>query len=243
MRAFLPVVLVAACGDNIGGSGHALSYDWDGNHVVCSQPTDDYQTPEPWDRIEAELLLAQENAWVAIMHGHIPGETISRETLDHIFSIAEEDGLDFVTFRDLDAPDAVRRGALAFAFDDSAVDQWVTLRDLFAQHHAHVTFFVARWQNMTDPQHQELAELAGDGHDIEPHTVNHLHGPDYVAANGMDAYLANEVLPSFQVLTDFGFPPAAAFAYPFGEHTPEMDTAILKYVDRVRTTPGPCPNH
>src|SRR5207249_4999198 len=113
------------------------------------------------------------------------------------------------------AEGGTRRGGLALAFDDNAPDAWVTMRDALAAHGARVTFFVSRWSEMTAPQHAEIVELARDGHDIEPHTVNHLHGPDYVAQHGMDAYLNDEVLPSFQVLVDAGFPPPRAFAYPF----------------------------
>ena len=242
MRASFVLIVLAACGDNIGSAARELSYDWNGNPIVCSQPTDDYQTPEQWDRIDAELRDARDNEWVAIMHAHIPGVTISRDTLERILRGARDNNLDFVTFRDLDAPHGPH-GALAFAFDDNAPDQWVTIRDLLTSYHAHVTFFVARWQDMTPPQHDEIAELAGDGHDIEPHTVNHLNAVDYVAANGIDAYINVEVLPSFQVLTDFGFPAATAFAYPFGVHDAQIDAAVLQHVDRVRTTPGECPNH
>jgi hypothetical protein len=237
---FLAVFAFGACGDNLDRGAFALSYDWDGRPVVCSQPIDDMTTPENWPRIEDELRLARDYQWVAIMHAHIVGQTIQRATLERVLNIAEENGLDFLTFRDL-AEDKMRRAGLALAFDDNAPDAWVTMREALNAHGARVTFFVARWNEMTAPQHAEIVELAHDGHDIEPHTVNHLHGPDYVAQNGMDAYLNDEVLPSFQVLVDAGFQPAHAFAYPFGEHTAEMDAALLQVVDRVRTTPGECP--
>ena len=104
-----------------------------------------------------------------------------------------------------------------------------------------MTFFVTRYTEMSPLEHAELAMLAADGHDLEPHTVHHIHGPAYVAANGIDAYLTDEVLPSFQVLIDAGYPAPTTMAYPWGERTDEIDKAVLQHVAKVRTTPGPCP--
>ena len=229
-------IALAACGDNQGDP--SLAYAWDGDRLVCSYELDDYKRPEDWERVDAQLGLAYSRGWVAIFHTHVPGVTISRGALDRVLTAAASNGLEFLTFRDLGA--SRQRAGIALAFDDSAVDQWVTMRETLAAHHARVTFFVTQWQYMTPMQHQELAELAGDGHDLEAHSVNHVNGPDYVAQDGMAAYIANEVLPSIQVIADAGFPRPTTYAYPFGARTAAMDDAILQYVDRVRGV-GPCP--
>ncbi len=241
MKACALVLAVAACGDN-ARAADPLAYDWDDRRVLCSQPIDDYEVPLDFGRIDFELSTAAKNGYVAIMHAHVPTETIALATLDHVFELADHYDLTYFTFRDL-VPSATPVAGLAFAFDDDSPDQWMLARDILTAHGAKITFFVTRWTTMTDAQHAEIATLHGDGHDVEPHTVNHLHGADYVAQYGLDAYMADEVLPSFTVLTEAGYPTAAAFAYPFGDHTPEMDAAILPYVDTVRTTPGPCPNY
>ena len=232
----LVVVVAAACGDNLG----KLDYTWDDRRVLCSEPVDDLVDDVNWDTIDGDLAAAEQYHWAALFHAHTPGVTVTTGAIDRLFTAAEAHHLAPLTYRDL-APSSDPQGAIALAFDDNAPDQWFTLRDLLDAHAARVTFFVARYTEMTPLGHDELAMLAGDGHDLEPHTVNHLHGVDYVAANGMDAYLADEVLPSFQVLTDAGYPPATTFAYPFGEHTDAMDDAVLAHVAKVRTTPGPCP--
>ena len=193
-----------------------------------------------WSFIDDQLRLAAKHGWVVFLHAHTPGTTVSESALEHVLSGADADGLETFTFREL-TPGGAHRAGLALAFDDNAPDQWMTVRDLLAQHHAHVTFFVSRWQDLTSAQHAEIATLYADGHDIEPHTVTHPHGVTYVAEHGLDAYVNDEVLPSFEVLEAAGFPKPAAFAYPFGEHTPEMDAALLGYVDLLRTTPGECP--
>ncbi len=93
---------------------------------------------------------------------------------------------------------------------------------------------------MTDAQHDELRVLASSGHDLEPHSVDHLHGLDFVAEHGIDAYVNEQVLPSFDVLTAEGYP-ATTYAYPFGDHDDVIDAAVLAHVGHVRTTLGPCP--
>lgn len=237
MKSLVVVIALAGCGRGIDH----IAYDWDDRRVLCSAPFDDLTgSALDWNSVETHLADAESGQWAVIYHAHTPGVTIKPETIDELLSRAEAHGLAPVTFREL-VPSA-HRGAIAIAFDDNAPDQWFSIRDLLASHGAHVTFFVSRYTQMTPLGHQELQMLGADGHDIEPHTVNHLHAPDYVAQHGIDAYLADEVLPSFQVLEDAGFPPASAFAYPFGDHTPEIDTAMLPYVAKVRTTPGQCPN-
>ena len=238
MRWPVVAIALAACGDN----GHArdyLSYTWDERRVLCSDAVDDLSNPVNWKLVERQIAQAQTEGWVVMFHAHTPGVTVTRDALARVLQLADDHGLDYVTFDELVAT-GERRPGLALAFDDNAPDQWMTVRDLLSAHHARVTFFVSRWATMTAPEHDELAVLAGDGHALEPHTVHHLHAKDYVAQHGLDAYIADEVLPSIQVLTDAGYQPAS-FAYPFGEHDPEIDAAVLEHIDRVRTTPGECP--
>jgi len=106
----------------------------------------------------------------------------------------------------------------------------------------HATFFVCRYDTITDEERAGIDVLAADGHDIEPHTVHHLHGNEYVHEYGLDQYMTDEVMPSIKVLADAGYP-SSTFAYPWGEHTTEVDEAILATgIQRVRTTPGECPH-
>ncbi len=239
MKAVALVVTLgalAACGDNLG----KLDYIWDRSAACSGEAVDDLLADLDWGKIDDDLAAAEHYQWAVMFHAHTPGETVRSSTIDRLFTDAEAHHLTTLTFRDL-VPTATPQGALVLAFDDNAPDQWFSVRDIFDAHSAHVTFFIARYMYMTPLGHQELAMLGSDGHDFEPHTVNHLHGVDYVAANGIDAYINDEVLPSFVALTDAGFPAASSFAYPFGEHTDEMDTAILQYVDKVRTTQDECP--
>ncbi len=234
--------VLAACGTSSKTSQQAdyLAYDWDARRVLCSDAIDDLDKPVNWTFIDSQLALAGERGWALLLHAHTPGVTVSTTALEHVLSTADAAGLEYVTFRELD-PTGPPHAALALSFDDNAPDQWITMRDTLNKHNAHVTFFVSRWQDMTPAQHAEIGQLHQDGHDIEPHTVDHPHALDYVQQYGLQAYIDDEVLPSFDVLTAAGYPQPTAFAYPFGEHDDAIDAAVLQHVDKVRTTPGECP--
>jgi hypothetical protein len=225
---------LGACGDNLG----KLAYTWNDDRLLCSTDLQDDEGAPDWDNIDQQLADAEHYGWVAIFHSHIPGETVTRATLERFFSDADAHHLDYAEFHELVPGPA--RGAVAFAFDDNAVDAWTSVKDILDAHHVRLTLFITRWTEIDDAGRAEIAQFYADGAEIEPHTVHHVHAPEYVAQHGIDAYMTDEVVPSFQVLTDAGYPQAASFAYPFGDHTPEIDRALLDIVGTVRTTPGQC---
>jgi peptidoglycan/xylan/chitin deacetylase (PgdA/CDA1 family) len=160
---------------------------------------------------------------------------------------ARDRGLAFITYDDFARGDVASPG-LALSFDDTSVQAWVDLIPLFARYGARVTFFVSRYVALDDADHALLHQLADAGHAIEAHTVLHLHAPDYVAHHGLATYLEDEVVPSIDALRTDGFD-VAAFAYPFGERTEEIDRAILDYVPVLRSVSytwspieSPCPH-
>ena len=233
--------VVTACAALAGCQlGPEMLYPWDQRRVVCSQPIDDITQKAPWDQVEGRMQEAEHTNSVLLLHAHTPGVTITTAAIERVLTMAEDHHLAFLTFRDL-AEEGAPRAGLALAFDDNGIDAWFSVRDLLAAHGTHVTFFVTRWYSRSDAERAELWTLFGDGHDVEPHTVNHLHGPQYVSDHGLDAYLADEVIPSIDGLIQAGYPPATTFAYPFGQHTDEMDLAIFPIVPRVRSGPGGCP--
>lgn len=234
-RTLLVALALAGCGN----SSRDLTFHWDDRRVLCSTDIGDIASGNThvvdWDAVDEQLDNAHDNGSVAIFHAHTPGVAVTLGAIERLFTDAEERGLAPVTFRDLDGP---HRAAFAFAFDDNAPDQWLTAEDIFEAHHAHITLFVTRWAKMTDVQHTDISTLAAAGHDLEPHGVNHLNAVTYVAANGIDAYLNDEVLPSFTPLEQLGYSPTT-FAYPFGAHDGAIDKAVLEHVARVRAV-GSC---
>jgi peptidoglycan/xylan/chitin deacetylase (PgdA/CDA1 family) len=184
---------------------------------------------------------------VAELYAHHPGSTVPLATIEHVLAGAQQRGLAFATYEDF-ATDAIAPGpALALSFDDTAVDAWHAMLPLLAQYGARVTFFVSQYPKWSATGRAELHELAAAGHAIEAHTINHLRGPDVVEAEGLAAYMADEVVPSIELLQAEGYP-VGAFAYPFGARTSETDHAILAHVRALRSVvftwpevSSPCP--
>lgn len=218
-----------------------IPYHWDGD-VVCSRGVDDKDGSLRWTQIEQDMADAEQYGWAVLYHAHTPGDSVTRATIEHLFDLADKHHLQYATFREL-APWAPPRAVIAFALDDSHVDAWMTIRDIVRAHHARITLFVSEWYALGDQQLAELGELAADGDDIEPHTVHHVYAPEYVRHHGLGAYVLDEVLPSFAPIVAAGYPKPAAFAYPFGDHTPELDGAVIGAtgVNTVRTNTRECP--
>jgi Polysaccharide deacetylase len=216
------------------------TFTWDDRPVLCSQSVDDQTQDPPWQWIDEQMGLAAMQKRVLLLHAHSPGETISRRGIERVLRMAQQHRLPLLTYRQLD-PAGKPRAGVALGFDDNAIDHWFSIRDLLNARRAHVTFFVSRWGSRTAGERQELATLAQDGHDVEPHSVGHLHVSEFVQAHGIDGYVAEELLPSMDALVGAGYDVPTIYAYPFGERPEPLDAAVLEHVPRVRVSPGDCP--
>jgi hypothetical protein len=237
-RALVWLVTVAISSSCDHRRDHA--FHWDGRRVVCSEAIDDRRHGLRWDRIEREIRSAAATSSVLAFHAHVPGVTVSRETIARLLDLAAAHGLVPMTFREL-ATTTHRVGAIALAFDDTTPAEWLTIAELLAMRHVHVTFFVTQWDAMSDAAHADIRRLADAGHDIEPHGAHHVRAPDYVRVHGIVAYVRDEVLPSIEALQAAGYPPPTTFAYPGGVHTAELDGVLLAQFELVRTTLSQCP--
>lgn len=226
---------LAACHDE-----HWLSYPWDDRKVLCSLAFDDLSASADWDLIDEQLDVAARTNAVALLHAHVPGVSVSIAAIERILTMADQRRLAFLTYRELEAG-APPQAGIAIALDDNAIEAWFGLRDQLAAHRAHVTFFIARWHSRTDDERAMVRTLADDGDDIEPHSVEHLDPVAYVRDHGLDAYMADEVVPSIDALTQAGYDAPTIYAFPFGHSTDELNDAVLKVAPRVRVSPGSCP--
>jgi len=238
-------MMIAGCQtqlDQIDG----VFYNGDHRLVHCAVNLDT-SAKASTESIDSALDRARDRGEVVELYTHHPGVTVPVSRIEHVLAGARDRGLAFYTYSDFVHDRPVVPG-LALSFDDTAIDAWFALRPLFDQYGAKVTFFVCRYQNVELPQRTELQQLGADGHAIEAHTVNHLRAPDYVEEHGLDAYLHDEVDPSFARLRQDGFA-VDAFAYPFGARTSQIDRAIGKRVSVVRSVAftydivgDPCPD-
>lgn len=233
LLALATVSALAGCHD-----GSYMSYEWDDRRVLCSESIDDLTQGSQLLLVEDQIRYAVDQRRVVLVHAHKPGLTVSRGMLEHVLELADEHGLEYVTYDQL-VP-GPRRAAIALAFDDDAVDRWLSIRDLLLAHHARVTFFVTRFPLLDAEQRAGLATLAADGDDLEPHSLRHVRPLGYAQEHGSDGYLEDEVMPSIDLMAAAGYS-TTTFAYPYGERSEALDDAILPHVSKVRADPGHCP--
>jgi Polysaccharide deacetylase len=232
MRWLLVLALVAGCGDNLYRD---LPYfEWNGQRTIGAFEIDALAPDDP--HMAAEIATAKPGNWVVLFYGHNPGPGAPFATIESILSQAHDQGLPMYTFADLVAGTADGPG-ICLSFDDTEVDQWILLRPMLAQYGAHISFFVTEYQTFTADQRAELHTLYADGNSIEAHGVHHANELTYVAANGLDALIADEVKPSIDILVADGFTPKA-FAHPGGAHSREIDDAILTVIPLARSISG-----
>jgi len=84
------------------------------------------------------------------------------------------------------------QGGIIFTFDDQYVNEWHHFRNKFHAYNIKATFFINRPQNLTNRQIEKLKQLAGDGHEIGSHGLNHRNALDY--KDSVNAYYLNDVL-------------------------------------------------
>lgn len=237
--------MVAGCRADIGEIDGAF-YDGDGRRVHCAVNLDS-SAGNSFASIDSALDRAVERGEVVELYAHRPGATVPHATIEHVLAGARDRGLPFVTYADF-AAGGVSGAGLALSFDDAGVYEWFSARPQFQDHGARVTFFVTRYNRIGDEERGLLRMLADDGHDIAAHAVQHLDAPAYVEEHGLAAYLADEALPSIEILRAAGYT-ITSFAYPFGARTAELDRALLEHVPIVRSvvfavrgTVSPCPH-
>jgi hypothetical protein len=206
------------------------------SQVLCSESVDFTGKDPTWLRLYDQIHAARANHTVLAVHGHVPGEVLQISTIRGLFDLAAKEDLPVIRY---DQIATATEGGLAFAIDDNAIDDWFALRPLFAEYGAHITFFVSRWELQPQAQIDELLQLAADGHELEPHTVNHLHTLSYIHDHGLDAWLTDEVDPSIEIMRQHGLEPAF-FAYPFGERDDATDAALLERVGTIRASGHYC---
>lgn len=230
MRAWLLVALAACHRGEAKRFGPRFFTDGLGSHVFCSKGLD--RTHEwPHDELAASLEHALDAKVVLQTFAHAPTLDLAEYVAD--FDWATANGVKMVTFKDIAS--GFKGAGWAFTIDDDEVDTWYAWRERLRQHHVRATFFVTRYDKLTDAQKAELRELAKDGHDIEAHGVAHANALDYVKLHSLDAYVRDEVMPSSTALAEFQ---PIAFAYPYGAHDHAIDNALLMHFKLLRTTGG-----
>jgi peptidoglycan/xylan/chitin deacetylase (PgdA/CDA1 family) len=231
--------MLASCGRAPLVDEPGAFYSWDERPIHCAAEIDDSDGIQMSSIVDA-LDHAAASGSVLELLVHRPGVSMSRAKFAELLQAITDRRLPFLTVKDMLV--GPPRAGVALMFDDAYPDVWLAIEDLLQEHDAHVTLYITWYARIDQAARDQLRQLADDGHDIEAHSVNHLRGPNYVEAHGLDAYIADEVVPSFELLRADGYDPVS-YAYPFGMRTDEIDRAILAtgYAKTVRALVQPSP--
>ena len=132
-------------------------------------------------------------------------------------------------------PASKAKGGIVITFDDRYVDNWVWADSVLTHYDWKATFCVSGPQVLSNAHFGNLRDLKASGHEIAGHGVAHRNAVDYVAENGIDVYLSDEILPMINTMKMEGIEPIT-FAYPYGTHSQEIDDTLLTYFNVLRST-------
>jgi peptidoglycan/xylan/chitin deacetylase (PgdA/CDA1 family) len=124
---------------------------------------------------------------------------------------------------------------LFLSFDDYCIDEWFALRELFSKYDGRVTFYVTKFDTLTDSQVEKLRLLQQDGHEIGFHGAHHVLSEHYIKAHSFREYFENEIHAGIKTMNARGFFPTS-FAYPYSAKYWGTDTELLKYFHTIRSS-------
>ncbi|MCY7420525.1 MAG: polysaccharide deacetylase family protein [Chitinophagaceae bacterium] len=131
----------------------------------------------------------------------------------------------------------LQKSGIAFTFDDFNINEWFRCLPLLDSFGVKGTFYISNYNKLNREEIDKLKFIKKCGHEIAFHTTNHFNMVKYVNNKGMDALIQNEILAGLSKMNADGFYPTT-FAYPFGQHTQELDNTMLKYFRSVRALNG-----
>ena len=236
--ACAPAVAALAACNAASLASHDEIYSHGADHLVlCAQSIDDaYHLTA--DDIGEALDRAKADGATLHLYTHVPGETIATSAIEDVLAAVAERGMSFTTYEELETGEVP--GSLALAFDDHSVAAWFALRPMLDHYRARVTFFVSAFVTLGDDELADLAELAGDGHDIEYHSTGHFDAVSYSTMFGIDAYLATDIVPALDAMRAAGYTPTV-FAYPYGARDAATDAALAPMFAHLRAIRSTCP--
>lgn len=124
---------------------------------------------------------------------------------------------------------------VAISFDDLYINEWYKANEVFREYNWKATFYISRFYKLSAEEIEKLHSLKKEGHEIAAHGFHHIRAIDYIAENGVQAYLDYEINPIMEMMHENNFFPAT-FAYPYGNRNSAIDTLLLDYFDILRGT-------
>jgi peptidoglycan/xylan/chitin deacetylase (PgdA/CDA1 family) len=124
---------------------------------------------------------------------------------------------------------------VVISFDDTSINEWYQADKKMRQYSWKATFCVSKINTLTHSELKELHQLQKEGHEIAGHGFHHFDALKFVAKNGIDAYIKQEINPMLALMHFYNFK-VTSFAYPFGFRNADIDKALLKKFKIIRGT-------
>lgn len=124
-------------------------------------------------------------------------------------------------------------GEVALTFDDASVENWRHYLPLLDSLDIKATFYVSHYHTFNQARKAALKEIEKHGHEIAFHTANHLDMAKEAAKSGVASLEAAEIRGDLKLMLADGYA-VRNFAYPFGSHTTQLNTCLLRTFGSVR---------
>lgn len=124
-------------------------------------------------------------------------------------------------------------GQVAITFDDASIDNWYRHLDFLDSLHIKATFYVSAYHTLDTAQKKKLKEIENRGHEIAYHTATHADLVKEVARRGMAKMEESEIDPDLALMRRDGYK-VSNFAYPYGSHSSQINTCLLRKFKSVR---------
>lgn len=145
-----------------------------------------------------------------------------------LFSCSSDDSIPEETPIKLEA-------GVVITFDDDYVNEWFEVNSILEPYHWKATFFVTKFNQLSQEKIQKLKDLKAYGHEIGGHGLNHLNATAFIAENGTGQYLSQEIYPMVSLMSDTNLEPTS-FAYPYGARNASTDALLLNQFKILRGT-------
>ena len=117
---------------------------------------------------------------------------------------------------------------IVFCIDDSYV------KDFYQTNHYQyiqstgikMTYFITRYHKLKRGEKSIIKIFQADGHEIGFHGTHHIHAREYLEQHTIDEYINYEIKPDLKKMKDDGLD-VTDFSYPYGSHTPELDSVLF----------------
>ncbi len=125
------------------------------------------------------------------------------------------------------------QAGVVISFDDVYVKEWFEADKVLKHYFWKATFCVCKINTLDTTELKDLHKLENEGHEIAGHGLHHYNAVKFLEKYGIKSYLEQEIDPMLDLMKKDSFK-ITSFAYPDGERTTKLDSALLDRFKIIR---------